>query len=104
MSENTARCALQFEEVYDDTLDMIFIDEEHRDFFLLSLERMKNVDERHLALAYCLGLNEKVRQRADAKYKEAREEMKEVLVAKSNIDQILQKEGIRKNAKSKKEL
>ena len=37
LSENTARRALQFEEVYDDTLDMIFIDEEHRDFFFMSL-------------------------------------------------------------------
>lgn len=37
MSENTAIRALQFNEVYDDTLDLIFIDEEHRDFFLLTL-------------------------------------------------------------------
>lgn len=65
MSENTARRALQFEEVYDDTLDMFFFDEEHRDFFFMSLGRMKSIDERHLALAYCLGINEKVRQRAD---------------------------------------
>ena len=34
---------------------MIFIDEEHRGFFMLSLERMKKVDERHMAFAYCLG-------------------------------------------------
>ena len=39
---------------------------------------------------------------AYAKYKDAREEMKEVLVAKSNIDQILQKEGKLKNEKTKK--
>ena len=68
MSENTARRALQFEEVYDDTLDMVFIDEEHRDFFFMSLGRMKSIDERHLALVYCLGINEKARQRADKIY------------------------------------
>ncbi len=65
MSENTAIRALQFNEVYDDTLDLIFIDEEHRDFFLLTLGRMKNVDERHLAFAYCLGISEKARERAE---------------------------------------
>lgn len=68
MSENTAIRALQFNEVYDDTLDLIFIDEEHRDFFLLTLGRMKNVDERHLAFAYCLGISEKARERADQIY------------------------------------
>ncbi len=36
-----------------------------------------------------------------AKYKTARAEMKDVLVAKSNVDQILQKEGKLKNEKSK---
>ena len=43
----------------------------------------------------------KKKRTAYSKYKEARDEMKEVLIAKSNIDQILQKEGIIKNDRSK---
>ncbi len=69
MNDFTAIGAKKYgNEVYEPTLDMIFIDEEHRDFFLLSLGRLKNVDERHLAFAYCLGISEKARERADQIY------------------------------------
>ena len=66
----------------------------------LGLKKLPKVKELNAGFQELL----KKKRAAYSKYKEARDEMKEVLIAKSNIDQILQKEGIIKNERSKKAL